>query len=116
MKGEKGTHVTANKIPVPLPNAPNKSLATDSAPMQAPPNAAAVGITRFNSLYMLCSRCPAITSPCSFSCLATSLGADPETSIQVLLKTAHATTMKVIYTTECTGSRRASVKLRGGDI
>lgn len=90
------THVTANKIPVPLPKAPIKSLATLNPPMHAPPNAAAVGITLFSSLYMLCSRCPAITSPCSLSCLATSRGAEPDTSIQVFEKTAQATSMKVM--------------------
>jgi len=49
------TYVTANKIPVPDPRAPIKSLATERAPMHAPPKAAAVGMMRFNSLYMLCS-------------------------------------------------------------
>jgi hypothetical protein len=53
-KGE-SAYVTASKIPVPDPSAPIKSLATDRAPMQAPPNAAAVGIMRLSSLYMLCS-------------------------------------------------------------
>lgn len=51
-----GTYVTARRIPVPLPRAPRRSEATERAPMQAPPNAAAVGMTRFSSLYMDCSR------------------------------------------------------------
>ena len=50
------THVTASRIPVPLPRAPRRSEATERAPMQAPPKAAAVGMTRLSSLYMLCSR------------------------------------------------------------
>ncbi len=48
--------VTAIKIPVPLPNAPNISAVKLNNPKIAPPNAAAVGITLFNSLYMLASR------------------------------------------------------------
>lgn len=87
------TYVTANKIPVPDPSAPIKSLATLNPPMQAPPKAAAVGMIRLSSLYMLCSRWPAITRPCSFNCLATSRGADPLTSIQVFEKIAQATSM-----------------------
>ena len=75
------THVTASKIPVPEPRAPIRSLPTDKAPIQAPPNAAAVGMILLSSLYMLCSRCPAMTNPCSFNCLATSRGAAPLTSI-----------------------------------
>ena len=84
------THVTASSIPVPEPKAPKRSLATDRAPIHAPPNAAAVGMILLSSLYMLCSRCPAMTSPCSLSCFATSRGAEPLTSIQVFEKIAHA--------------------------
>lgn len=91
------THVTASKIPVPEPRAPMRSLATDRAPMHAPPNAAAVGIILLSSRYMLCSRCPAMTSPCSLSCLATSRGAEPLTSIQVFEKRAQADSMNTIY-------------------
>jgi hypothetical protein len=40
-------------IPVPEPSAPIMSLATDNAPIMAPPKAAAVGITLFSSLYIL---------------------------------------------------------------
>jgi hypothetical protein len=36
--------VTANKIPVPDPIAPMKSANTERAPIQSPPNAAAVGM------------------------------------------------------------------------
>lgn len=50
------TYVTARRVPVPEPRAPRRSLATERAPMQAPPNAAAVGMMRFSSLYMLWSR------------------------------------------------------------
>lgn len=53
--------VTAIKIPVPLPIAPMRSATTDKRPRMAPPNAAAVGMTRFSSLYIEPSRCPAIT-------------------------------------------------------
>lgn len=53
---DRKTYVTARRIPVPLPRAPRRSEATERAPMQAPPKAAAVGMTRFSSLYMLCSR------------------------------------------------------------
>lgn len=63
--------VTANKIPVPEPMAPKKSANTDNAPMHKPPNAAAVGIYRFNSWIIEFSRCPRITMCCSFNCLAT---------------------------------------------
>jgi len=48
--------VTAIRIPVPLPSAPMRSAATERAPRIAPPKAAAVGITRLSSLYMLPSR------------------------------------------------------------
>lgn len=37
-----------------------------------------------------------MTRPCSFSCLATSRGAEPETSIQVFEKMAQATVMKIM--------------------
>lgn len=47
------TYVTASKIPVPLPSAPIKSLITLRAPIQAPPKAAAVGMTLLSSLYIL---------------------------------------------------------------
>lgn len=57
------TYVTASRIPVPLPRAPRRSEATDKAPMQAPPKAAAVGMMRLSSLYMLCSRWPDMTRP-----------------------------------------------------
>lgn len=53
--------VTAMRIPVPLPRAPMRSAATLRRPRMAPPKNAAVGITRLSSLYMLPSRCPAIT-------------------------------------------------------
>lgn len=36
--------VTASRIPVPDPIAPRKSASTERAPMQRPPNAAAVGM------------------------------------------------------------------------
>ena len=88
--GWDGTYVTASSIPVPEPRAPIRSLATDRAPIHAPPKAAAVGIILLSSLYMLCSRCPAMTSPCSLSCFATSRGAEPLTSIQVFEKIAQA--------------------------
>ena len=54
--GEGITYVTAKRIPVPEPRAPERSEMTERAPMQAPPKAAAVGIMRFNSLYIDCSR------------------------------------------------------------
>ena len=41
--------VTAKRIPVPDPIAPKKSALTLKAPIQRPPNAAAVGMYRFNS-------------------------------------------------------------------
>lgn len=50
------TYVTARRVPVPEPRAPIRSLATERAPMQAPPKAAAVGMMRLSSLYMLWSR------------------------------------------------------------
>lgn len=90
------THVTAKRIPVPEPRAPIRSLATDRAPIHAPPNAAAVGMILLSSLYMLCSRWPLMTSPCSLSCFATSRGAEPLTSIQVFEKIAHADSMKTM--------------------
>src|SRR4051794_41184681 len=59
-----GAYVTASKMLVPLPRAPMRSLETDRRQMMAPPNAAAVGMTRFSSRYMLWSRWPAMTRPC----------------------------------------------------
>lgn len=47
--------VTARRILVPLPLAPIKSAPTLNNPSVAPPNAAAVGMTLFNSLYILTS-------------------------------------------------------------
>lgn len=52
----KQTYVTAIKIPVPDPRAPSRSLEIDSAPIHAPPNAAAVGMTRLSSRYNDSSR------------------------------------------------------------
>src|SRR3569833_582459 len=57
------TYVTARRVPVPEPRAPIRSLATERAPMHAPPKAAAVGMMRLSSLYMLWSRWPAMTRP-----------------------------------------------------
>ena len=70
------------------PIAPMKSARTDSAPIQRPPKAAAVGIYLLSSWIMLVSLCPLITICCSLNCLATSLAELPETSIQVLEKNA----------------------------
>lgn len=80
--------LTANKIPVPDPIAPNKSAETERAPTNKPPRAAATGMIRFSSLYIEPSRCPRMISCWSFNCLATSLGADPDTSIHVLERRA----------------------------
>ena len=132
--------VTANSIPVPDPRAPvyrrmirkygqfinipvlklfflpSRSAITDKAPMQAPPKAAAVGITRFNSLYTDVSRWPAIIIPCSLSCLATSRGEELETSIHVLENNAQADKVNVTYKTVCIGSLSASIMLCGGEM
>jgi len=87
--------VTASKIPVPDPMAPMKSARTERAPMQSPPNAAAVGMYLLSSWIMDVSRCPLITICCSLSCLATSLAELPDTSIQVFEKKAQLPSMKV---------------------
>lgn len=50
---------------------PRKSASTDKAPMQSPPNAAAVGMYLFSSWIMDASRWPRIIICCSLSCLAT---------------------------------------------
>ena len=88
--------VTASRIPVPLPMAPEtidlmlvgemtetpgkqaersdsprKSAKTERAPIHRPPKAAAVGMYRFNSWIIDFSRCPLITICWSLSCLAT---------------------------------------------
>lgn len=56
---------------LPDPMAPMKSAKTESAPMQSPPNAAAVGMYLFSSWIMDVSRCPRMTICCSRNCLAT---------------------------------------------
>ena len=68
--------------------APMKSASTDSAPMQRPPKAAAVGMYLFSSWIIDVSLCPLITICCSLSCFATSLAELPDTSIHVLEKNA----------------------------
>lgn len=84
------TYVTANKVPVPLPKAPERSLMILKAPIVAPPKAAAVGMMRLSSLYIDVSRWPLIVRPWSLSCFATSRGPEPDTSIHVLEKSAQA--------------------------
>ncbi|KYM94917.1 hypothetical protein ALC62_14512 [Cyphomyrmex costatus] len=94
--------VTASKIPVPEPIAPKKSASTERAPIHSPPNAAAVGMYRFNSRIMELSLWPRITICCSLSYLnhflekiiLTSFAELPETSIHVLEKKAHEPSMK----------------------
>lgn len=66
-----------------------KSAVTESAPMQRPPNAAAVGMYRLSSWIIDFSRWPRMIICCSFSCLATSLALEPLTSIHVFEKNAH---------------------------
>ena len=95
------------------PMAPMKSASTESAPMQSPPKAAAVGMYLLSSWIMDVSLWPLITiynttmlnlqlqssilsrllTCCSLSCLATSLAELPDTSIQVLLKNAQLPNM-----------------------
>ena len=60
-----------NNVAVQMLHSPMKSAKTDSAPMHKPPNAAAVGMYRFNSWIIDFSRWPRITICCSFSCFAT---------------------------------------------
>lgn len=80
--------VTAKRIPVPEPIAPIKSAKMVRDPIQTPPKVAAIGIYFLRVLSMLESLCPYRIKSWSFNYLATSLGEDPETSIQVLLKMA----------------------------
>ena len=54
--------VTARRIPVPEPIAPMKSAKIESAPIQHPPKAAAVGIYLFNCLTIGSSLIPSITN------------------------------------------------------
>eukprot|EP00962_Isochrysis_galbana_P018404 scaffold5311_cov120-Isochrysis_galbana.AAC.13 len=105
--------VTARRMPVPEPMAPMKSAATVSAPMHMPPKAAAVGMYRLSSLASDESRWPFITICWSRSCLATSLADEPDTSIQVLEKRAHATSTKAKYRTARSGSSSTSERELG---
>ncbi|KAJ6648310.1 hypothetical protein Bhyg_03538, partial [Pseudolycoriella hygida] len=107
--------VTASRIPVPLPMAPMKSANTDNAPIHKPPNAAAVGMYRFNSWIIEFSRCPRITMCCSFNCLATWTTELPETSIHVFEKNAHDPSMKIMYNKAWMGSCSMCPTLSGGD-
>lgn len=86
--------VTASKIPVPDPIAPMKSARIVKDPIQTPPNVAAIGIYLRRVLSMEDSLCPYNIISCSLSYLATSLGEDPETSIQVLEKMAQVNKTK----------------------
>ncbi len=54
--------VTANKIPVPDPIAPIKSAKIESAPIQTPPKAAAVGMYLFKYFIIDSSLWPSMTS------------------------------------------------------
>ena len=54
--------VTASRIPVPEPIAPIKSAKIDKAPIQTPPNAAAVGMYLFKYLTIDSSLIPSITN------------------------------------------------------
>jgi len=78
--------VTANKIPVPDPIAPMKSAKMVRDPIQTPPKAAATGMYFLKTESIPDSLCPYNIRSYSLSYLATSLGDDPETSIQVLEK------------------------------
>jgi ABC-type spermidine/putrescine transport system permease subunit II len=108
--------VTESRIPVPLgiiiyinyipdPMAPRKSAMIVSVPMHIPPKVAAMGMYLFKYSFTLLSRCPTMLMSYSLSCLATylinisnnlstSLGEDPDTSIQVFEKRAHVPKMK----------------------
>lgn len=85
--------VTDNKIPVPEPIAPKKSATIVKAPMHIPPNVAAMGIYLFKTSLTLLSLKPTTDMSYSLSYLATSLGDDPETSIQVFEKIAQVPRM-----------------------
>lgn len=76
--------------------APMKSARIVNAPMHIPPKVAAIGIYFFKILYKLESLCPYKLISYSFNYLATSFGEDPETSIQVLEKTAQVPITKTI--------------------
>jgi len=80
--------VTARRMPVPEPIAPIKSAMMVRAPMQTPPNAAAVGIYLLSNFGIESYLCPSIMSSFSISYLATSFPLVPDTSIQILEKKA----------------------------
>lgn len=61
------------------------------------------------------SRCPCTKYDWSLSCFATSLADEPDTSIQVLEKRAHAVSMKAVYTNACSGSEATSSRECGGE-
>jgi len=86
--------VTASKIPVPDPIAPMKSARIVNDPIQTPPKVAAMGMYFLRTLIMDDSLCPCKVKSYSLSYLATSLGEDPETSIQVLEKIAQVNKTK----------------------
>jgi hypothetical protein len=87
--------VTVNRIPVPDPIAPKKSAKIVNTPMHIPPKVAAVMINDLNFLYVPSLVDPLMNIPCYLRFLATYFGPCPETSIQVLLKRAHAKINKI---------------------
>ena len=82
--------VTVNNIPVPDPIALKKSARIVNSPTHIPPKVAATGINFLNYLLVPSSVNPFKNIPYDLSCLATSFGPCPETSIQVLLNKAQA--------------------------
>jgi hypothetical protein len=73
-----------------------KSARMVNDPIQTPPNVAAIGIYFLRMLNMEDSLCPCKVKSYSLSYLATSLGDDPETSIQVLEKIAQVNKTKAM--------------------
>jgi len=111
-----------NRIPEPI--APKQSAKIVKAPIHIPPKEAAIGIYLLRTSFMEESLYPTIYISYSLSYLATykkldwfntSFGDDPETSIQVLEKTAQVPRMNAVYKTVWIGSKMASEIDLGGE-
>jgi hypothetical protein len=76
--------------------APRKSARIVKTPTQIPPKAAAIGMYLLSLEYKSLSVPPKAVTFYSLKDFKTSFGPDPETSIQVLEKTAQVAKMKVM--------------------
>ena len=88
--------LTASKIPVPEPIAPNMSAVMVKSPTHIPPNAAAVGMYLLKKLIIDSSPSPCTHKSLLTICLTTSLDDIPDTSNQSRARIAQLAITKTV--------------------